>query len=95
MRSRAPMGKWCWQCGQTFRFSSNSLSKTIVAHFGHLVHRPSGMSRFRDLRLGSLGFLANVVLGVTGGGVTAGSADSSPSVFLVKVVVAILTKVEG
>jgi hypothetical protein len=53
------------------------------------------MSRLRDLRLGSLGFLVNVVCGLTGGGVTAGSAESNPSVFLLKVVVAILTKVEG
>jgi hypothetical protein len=53
------------------------------------------MSRFRDLRLGSLGFLANVAWLVTGGGVTAGSAVSSPSVFFVKVVVSILRKVAG
>jgi hypothetical protein len=36
-----------------------------------------------------LGFLTKVVLDVTGGGVTAGSAVSSPSVFFVKKVVAI------
>jgi hypothetical protein len=42
-----------------------------------------------------LGFFANVVLLVTGGGVTPGSAVSSPSVFLAKVVVPILRKVEG
>ena len=53
------------------------------------------MSRFLDLRLGSLGFLAKVVLLVTGGGVTPGSAVSSPSVFLVKAVVVIPKKVEG
>jgi hypothetical protein len=45
------------------------------------------MSRFLDLRLGSLGFLVNVVLGVAGGGVTAGSAVSIPRVFFVKEVV--------
>src|SRR5262249_8971099 len=82
MRSRDPIGKWCWQCGQTFRFSSNSLSKTIVVHLGHLVHRPSGISRFLDLAR-NLGFLAKVVvLVVAGGGVTAGSAVSRPRLFL-------------
>jgi hypothetical protein len=40
-----------------------------------------------------LGFLANVVLVVTGGGVTPGSAVSSPSVFFVKEVVVILRTV--
>ena len=40
------MGKWCLHFGQTFRFSSSSLSKTIVSHFGHFVQSPSGMSRF-------------------------------------------------
>jgi hypothetical protein len=55
------------------------------------------MSRFRDFRLGGLGFLTNVVLGATGGGVTAGSADSSPRDFLVNEVVAISKglRVEG
>jgi hypothetical protein len=53
------------------------------------------MSRFRDLRPGSFGFLANVVLLVTGGGVTAGSAVSSPSVFFVKEVVVIVKTVGG
>jgi hypothetical protein len=51
------------------------------------------MSRFLDLRLGSLGFLANVVLGVAGGGVTPGSAVSSPRVFFVKEVVVMFTDV--
>src|SRR6266850_8110995 len=78
------------QCVQTLRFSSNSLSKTIVLHLGHLVHRPSGISRFLDLR-DTLGFLTKVVLLVAGGGVTAGSAVSRPSVFLVKDVVAMLS----
>src|SRR5579871_468381 len=89
MRSRALMGKWYWQRGQTFRFSSSSLSKTMVLHLGHLVHRPSGISRFLDLAEPSF-FLANVVAVVgAGGGVTAGSAVSKPSVFLVNEVVAI------
>jgi hypothetical protein len=64
----------------------------MVSHFGHFLHRPSGMSRFRDLRLGGFGFFTKVVVGGAGGGVTAGSADSIPSVFLLKDVVAILTK---
>jgi len=68
------------------------LSKTIVLHFGHLVHRPSGISRFLDLAPETLGFFTNVVGGVEGGGVTPGSAVSKPSVFLVNVVVAILRK---
>src|SRR2546427_5173461 len=90
MRSRAPMGKWYWQWVQTLRFSSNSLSNTMVVHLGHLVQRPSGISRFLDFAR-SLGFFAKVVaLLVGGGGVTAGSAVSRPSVFLVKEVVAIL-----
>src|ERR1041384_6839236 len=89
MRSRAPIEKWYWQWGQTLRFSSNSLSKTIVLHLGHLVHKPSGISRFLDLAR-SFGFLAKVaVLLVAGGGVTAGSAVSRPRVFLVNEVVAI------
>jgi hypothetical protein len=67
----------------------------MVAHFGHLLHRPSGISRFRDLWPGSLGFLANVVLLVAGGGVTAGSAVSRPSVLFVKGVVVILRNVGG
>src|SRR5437762_3368150 len=85
------MRKRCWHLGQTFRFSSNSLSKTIVPHLvlGHLVQRPSGMSRLRDLAPPSLGFLTKAVSLVGGGGVTAGSALSSPRVFLVKEVVAI------
>src|SRR5579862_355947 len=89
MRSRALMGKWYWQRVQTLRFSSSSLSKTIVLHLGHLVHKPSGISRFFDLAP-SFGFLANVVVVVgAGGGVTAGSVVSNPSVFLVNEVVAI------
>src|SRR6266478_1337277 len=95
MRSREPIGKWCWQCVQTLRFSSNSLSKTMVLHLGHLVQRPSGISRFLDLAR-SFGFLAKVVaLVVAGGGVTAGSAVSRPKVFLLKEVVAMFQRVEG
>ena len=83
------MGKWYWQRVQTFRFSSSTLSKTIVLHLGHLVHKPSGISRFLDLAP-SFGFLANVVVVVGAeGGVTAGSAVSNPNVFLVNEVVAI------
>src|ERR1051325_7894550 len=93
MRSLEPMGKWCWQCVQTLRFSSNSLSKTIVLHLGHLVHNPSGISRFLDLAPASLGFLAKGGLLFTGGGVTAGSAVSSPSVFFVNMVVAIPSEI--
>ena len=52
------------------------------------------MSRFLDFRPGNLGFLTKEVL-VAGGGVTAGSADSSPSDFLVKVEVAMPKRVEG
>jgi hypothetical protein len=47
------------------------------------------------LRLGGFGFLTKaVVLGV-GGGVTAGSEVSSPSVFFVKEVSAMVREVEG
>src|SRR5258706_5336166 len=95
MRSREPIWKWCWQLVQTFRFSSNSLSKTMLLHLGHLVHKPSGISRFLDFAPLIFGFLAKVVLPVEGGGVTAGSAVSRPSVFFVNEVVAILRKVEG
>src|SRR4051794_8642862 len=70
-------------------FSSSSLSKTIVLHLGHLVHRPSGISRFFDFEEASFGFLTKVVLVLAGGGVTAGSAVSRPSVFFVNKVVAI------
>src|SRR5262252_6717470 len=88
MRSRAPMRQWCWQCVQTLRFSSSSLSNTIVLHFGHLLQSPSGISRFLDLEV-SLDFLTKVVaVFETGGGVTAGSELSSPRVFFVKEVVA-------
>jgi hypothetical protein len=52
------------------------LSKTIVLHFGHFDHNPSGISRFLDFAPASFGFLANVVLLLVGGGVTAGSGCS-------------------
>src|SRR5580704_2220706 len=93
MRSRARMGKWNWHCGQTLRFSSSSLLKIIVPQRLHLVQRFSGMSRLRDLLPLILGFLTKEVSGVDcGGGVTAGSTVSNPSVFLVKVVVPISGK---
>src|SRR5262245_42535707 len=77
MRSRAPMGKWYWHLVQTLRFSSNSLSKTMVSHLGHLVHRPSGISRFFFLLAPSLGFLTNAVSEPVGGGLSAGSVGST------------------
>lgn len=73
---------------QTFRFSSSSLSYSIVAHLGHFVQSPSGMSLLRDFPLLNLGFLTNAVSVLAGGGVTAGSAVSSPKVFFVNDVVA-------
>jgi hypothetical protein len=82
------MGKWYWQRLQTLRFSSSSLSKTIVLHLGHFVHKPWGISFFLDFAAPSFGFLANVVVVVGGGGVTAGSAVSTPRGFLVNEVVA-------
>src|SRR5512132_2548691 len=72
---------------QILRFSSSSLSKTIVSHFGHLVQRPSGISFFRCLPP-SFGFFRKVVSLFAGGGVTAGST-SKPRVFFVNEVVAI------
>src|SRR5260221_5253435 len=85
------MRKWCRHLGQTLRFSSNSLSKTMVLHLGlgHLVQRPSGISFFFDFPPPSLGFFAKAVSLPGGGGVTAGSTVSNPSVFLVNEVVAI------
>jgi hypothetical protein len=35
-------GKMMLHFGQTFKFSSSSLSKTIVSHVGHFVQSPSG-----------------------------------------------------
>jgi hypothetical protein len=84
MRSLELIGKWCWQCVQTLRFSSSSLSKTIVEHFGHLVHKPSGISRFFDFAVASFGFLGKLEFGIGAGGVTAGSPDSNFNAFLVK-----------
>jgi hypothetical protein len=46
------------------------------------------MSRLRDLPLLNLGFLTKAVSVVAGGGVTAGSPVSNPSVFFVNDVVA-------
>src|SRR5439155_17440307 len=83
-----------WQWVQTLMFSSSSLSNTMVLHLGHLVHKPSGISRLRDLEA-SLGFLAKVVLFVAGGGVTPGSAVSRPSVRFVNEVVLILPVSSG
>src|SRR2546425_2178594 len=78
MRSRAPIGKWWPHLAQTLRFSSSSLSKSIVAHFGHFVHRPSGISRFLDLVEPSFGFLLKAASAPAGGGVTAGSGGFQP-----------------
>src|SRR5215469_3797916 len=84
------MGKWCIHLGQTFSFSSSSLSKIIVLHLGHFVHRPSGMSRFLDLALDepSLGLGRGGTF--SGGGVKAGSTISVPPNFFTKTVVPIL-----
>src|SRR5262245_40583650 len=60
----------------------------MAEHLGHLVQMPSGISRFLDLEPPILGFLMNVVSVLGGGGVTAGSTVSSPSVFLENEVVA-------
>src|SRR5262245_15395860 len=83
MRSRERMGKWCWQFKHTFRFSSSSLSNTMVLHLGHFVQSPSGISRLRDLAA-SFGFLTKEVFPVAGGGVTPGSTTSVPRFFLEK-----------
>src|SRR5881409_3116307 len=81
------MEKCCPHLLQTLRLSSSSLSKIMVEHLGHLVHSPSGMSRFLDLVDPSLGFLAKVASAPAGGGVTAGSTLSKPRLFFVNVVV--------
>src|SRR5438094_230250 len=60
----------------------------MVLHLGHFFHSPSGISRLRDFAP-SFGFLTKVVCPVAGGGVTAGSAVSNPSVFLLNAVVLI------
>src|SRR5438046_10233643 len=89
------MGKWWPHLAQTLRLSSSSLSKIIVAHFGHFVHNPSGISRFLDLVEPSFGFLLKAASAPAGGGVTAGSTVSSPRVFLEKVVVAMIRRSVG
>ena len=65
-----------------------------MLHFGHLVHSPSGISRFLDLDEDNLGFFAKLALPVLGGGVTAGSMVSVPSDFFVNEVVAMISKLE-
>src|SRR5579863_6401717 len=89
MRSRALMGKWCIHLGQTFSFSSNSLSKIIVLHLGHFVHRPSGMSRFLDFDFAGPSFGLGSGGTFSEGGVSAGSTISLPPNFFRKTVVPI------
>src|ERR1700728_1441418 len=84
IRSREPMGKWNWHFGQTFNFSSSSLSKIIVSQDGHLVHRPSGISRLRVLDLPEPSFAFLGRNGLADGGVNAGSTCSTPIADLVK-----------
>src|SRR5262245_20882091 len=60
----------------------------MVPHLGHLVQRPSGISRFLDFVVPSFGFLGKVVSAGVGGAAIAGSGASNPRVFLVKEVVA-------
>jgi len=64
----------------------------MVLHFGHLVHRPSGISRFFDFEPANFGFLAKVVFVVLGGGVTPGSLCSVPTGFLLKELEAMISK---
>jgi len=63
----------------------------MVLHFGHLVHNPSGISRFLDLEDTNFGFFTKVALPVLGGGVTAGSMVSVPRDFFVNEVVAMIS----
>src|SRR5260221_13094435 len=37
--------KWNWHLGQTKRFASRSLRKTMVRQDSHLTHKPSGRTR--------------------------------------------------
>jgi hypothetical protein len=67
----------------------------MVEHLGHFVQSPSGISRLRDLPDVSLGFLTKVVSAFAGGGVTAGSTVSNPSVFFVNEVVAMARSFGG
>ena len=80
MRAQAVVGKWCAQWGQTFRFSSSSLSNIISSQLGHLVQSPCGISRLR-VAPGVTGFFSIAFSTSAGGGVTAGSAVSRPKVF--------------
>src|ERR1700678_4771903 len=41
MRWRAPILKWCWHLGQTFRLASRSAFQKVCRQPRHLVHRPS------------------------------------------------------
>src|ERR1700733_12088540 len=88
MRSREPMGKCRLHFGQTFEFSSSSLSKIIVSHVGHFTQSPSGMSRFfvLDFPEPRRGFLGSAVI-LCAGGVNAGSITSMPIDFFVNEVV--------
>ena len=62
----------------------------MVSHLGHLVHRPSGISRFFFLLAPSLGFLTKAVSEPVGGGLSAGSVGSTvPGGFFVNKVAAI------
>src|SRR6516162_3451101 len=90
MRSRALMGKWWLHLGQTLRFVSNSLSKIIVLHLGHLVQRPSGISRFLDLGLDEPSFGLRGSAGGFRGTVRAGSMIGTPTVFLANKLCSIL-----
>src|SRR5437763_13382203 len=62
----------------------------MTAHFGHLVHSPSGISRFLDLDAPIFGFFGKVVAGEPVIESPPDLPDSRPSVFLVKMVVAIM-----
>src|SRR5581483_9781551 len=64
----------------------------MLPHLLHLVQRPSGMSRLRDLDPASLGFLTNVVCVSDPGGA---STASKVSAFLLKVVVAMFKELSA
>src|SRR5689334_13929331 len=44
-RGRALILKWNWHLGQTWKFASRSLRKTIVRQDSHLTHKPSVRTR--------------------------------------------------